>query len=315
MGMGSNSQARWYYWISSEDGIDMDVGFSYKLLFNLPYTLGASSVLNIETKIRVYTSVEMPFSVDDAFTVDGLLVGIRNVNGQTPGTYSISTEAEYLPFISAKFCRDVPTPAPSARPTSFPTVSPTDWCLNLHINLVDFDETLYDFPSWFDIFGGTYKFKSVAPTFRYIYGHTVDDNLQIYYTTASEWKLFDPSGEYHLMLTTPGVTDEFYPPLDKTSTWTYWNDQGDTLTGDVVLRLTCDTTLPPTPTPTSPTEAPSLSETPCAILRVTTEEDSDNANFRYNGEYFIQNDHENYEFRSGKNQWFKNNNITEGHIF
>merc|ERR1719233_1285570 len=189
MGLGVNSQARWYYSIET-NGINMDASISYKLIFNFPYALQVSSVYNIETKIRVYSNVQMPFTVDDAFTVDKFIVGKRNSDGVTPGTYISSTEALYIPFISVKFCRDVPTAAPSLTPTDYPTPAPTDVCLTIHIRLVSFQATLYDIPSWFDIFGGTYKFQFILQSNRFVYVHTVIPTITLDYT-GSSWRIYD----------------------------------------------------------------------------------------------------------------------------
>merc|ERR1719317_1736470 len=314
---GKNSQAHWYFAVlqdASGNGVHLAYGSSYKLLFTFPTEVTVAAAFYIETKIRVYTGVTMPFEVDDLFTVDNLLIGSRDASGLGPGTYTSDPTPDYIPFVNAKFCRDLPTPAPTEFPTAFPTEAPTEPCYNIHFNLLSYDEHLYDVPSWFDIFGGEYKYNDESVNGRFSYDHTVNSNLRLYWT-GSEWKVYDTSSEYYFVLTNSGSAAEYFPSLDDTSIWQYENNQPghDSLTGEVTLYVTCDNTFPPTVSPTTPTEQPTLERDPCAILRVETEEDF--PQFRYNGNYYIVNDPDDYVFRNGKNQWYLNGDVRQGHIF
>ena len=116
-------------------------------------------------------------------------------------------------------------------------------------------------------------------------------------------------------MTNSGSTVEYYPILDQATVWNYVNNQPghDSFSGEVTLYLTCEKTYAPSVTPTAPTAEPTLEKEPCAKLSVTTEEDA--IEFRYNGIYEIVNNISHYEFRDGKNQWYKNGNRSEGHLF
>jgi hypothetical protein len=91
---GKNSEAAWFFAITEDDsgnGVQLDYGNSYKLLWNFPSELKTSPATYIETKIRVYSNPTLPLDIEEAFTVENFLVGSRDVFGLSPGTYLSDT--------------------------------------------------------------------------------------------------------------------------------------------------------------------------------------------------------------------------------
>jgi hypothetical protein len=299
---GKNAQSRWYYTVL--DNVRLDSGATYQLIFNFDGTLNTALLTYVGSQMRVYTDVTLPITFEDSFVVSKMITGHRG------GDYTYDTNPIFMPLVSLKFCRDVPTPLPTVNPTPYPTPLPTDFCLNIHMKLMGFSDNLYDIPYWYDIFGGEFRMFAITND-RFNYKNTKNTNLMFFYT-GSEWKVYDESGEYHFELTNPGEADKYYATMDEVTVWQYFNDQPghEELSGEVKLYLTCDSFFPPAPSPTSPTEMPSLEEMPCAILQVIADDITG-----YDGFYYIVHSPDDYQFRSYKNQWYKNDSVREGHIF
>merc|ERR1719193_2806706 len=147
----------------------------------------------------------MPYAIGGDFTVSSFVYGTRNLDDTTAGVYESNSNPAFVPFVNTKFCRNLPTPAPSLPPSSSPSSPPTDFCLNIHVYLVGYDDHIYDIPSWFDIFGGEYRFNTILSR-RYAYRNT--DNSLLFYWTGSDWRIYDDTNEYHFELTNSGNDNE-----------------------------------------------------------------------------------------------------------
>jgi hypothetical protein len=323
LGHGVLSEAHWYFVIlenSNGDGLRLEANTTYRLLWAFPQMLSElGNAFAFPTQVRGYSDITFPFHLENSFYVNNFVT-------ESAGGFTTHLKPFFSPFVNAKFCRAIPTPSPTVLPTLFPTHSPTDACLNIHMELSSYDADLIDLPSWFDIFAGNYLFYNETENGLFVYRRDTNRNFKIFHS-GSEWKIYDESGEYMLELAHVREAALYYPPLDNTSVWQYENDQSDHVSGWVNLFLECDSFYPPTLGPTvstGPTESPTYHDDDsdvdsddvsddvdeaCAILDVSTDDDE------YNGIYYILRNGSEYLYRNGKHQWYKDNQLKNGHIF